>query len=109
MSHTSTQCKVLLSKRDNNKTNNGNNKWSKKSSDQSKKDLAVFISKAVRKEMNSFNDKKRKSNNEANRVEIKEATSGSDAKSDDEDALQDFDYGCLDNLSLEGLGITDNK
>ena len=57
--------------------------------------------------MNAFNGKKCK--NDANRVEIKEASLGSDTESDDEDALKDFDYGCLDNLSLGDLGINENN
>ena len=100
--HNSDTCKVLAAQRNGQSNNNGNKTWTNKSNDsteKSKQDLAAFISKTIRKEMNSFNDHKKRKN-DANRTEIK------DDDEDDTD-LADFDYDCLDNLSLEDFPVED--
>ena len=101
--HTTEQYKVLMNQR-----NSRNNKLlTNKSSDNTnklKQDLDDFISKTIRKEMNAFNGKKRKKRkSEANRAEIKNDDYQVNKGNDDD--IKDFDYNCLNNLSLEDISI----
>ena len=87
--HSTSECRTIK-----NQHGSQNKSWSRKAEDNKKKsakELASFVRKAVREELNSISDKKRKSDS-----------------SDDEEAfaflndnnLSDFNYGALNDLSI---------
>jgi len=104
--HDTNDCKVMKeqAKRVKSKDNGGsksygNKTWSRSANenrDKSKKELAMFISKTIRKELNSFSAKKKRKAD----LNVVERNDDASKKSDD-DSLADFDYDKLENMSFD--------
>ena len=107
--HSSADCKVLKEQRSSGKSTekksySKNKTWSRdanKSTGDSKKELALFIAKTVKKELNSFaaKGKNKKRKGDLNAVD----RDTNQEESDDDSFLKDFDYEQLENLSLSDV------